>query len=120
MPNGRSGGFLIPKGDLATLLAALPQGSRVGPSVASAAGAKASGSLNPELGVNEVMALLDTFAPRNIWVEEQDHRWYIVHLDRAEEDSHNPDPAKWILVASQSPAFLPLREYHARPHPPMK
>src|SRR3954469_11616443 len=81
MPNGRSGGFSIRKSDLQRLLNGLTDHAIVGQTLAALISARRLSV--PAAGIDAVILteLLSTFRPEKVWVEEQDHAYYIIHLD---------------------------------------
>ena len=99
MPNGRSGGFLIEKGDLKQLVQALPDSSVAKVIIHSP-------SLRPA-DAFETAQLVDDCRNDHISVEEQDHKLYIIHL------SEEPQRV-WMMVGSETPLFLGLRQRHGR------
>jgi hypothetical protein len=70
----------------------------------------------PAEGIDSVVLteLLDTFGREEVRVEEQDHAYYIIHLDMESRLGGNPNPEEWIVVRSDSPLFGLLRERHQR------
>ena len=58
------------------------------------------------------MTILSAFAGERVWVEEQDHTYYILHMDHEAQEDGDPEGWKWIVVSSESPLFGPLRECH--------
>ena len=88
MPNGRSGGFRLKRSVLLQLLGESADDQAVGKTLktpVTVAALKAA----LEQGKNDVM------------VEEQDHSWYILHLQ------------EWVTVGADSPLFWGLRQHHA-------
>lgn len=114
MPNGRSGGFLIPQHEMEQLLKALTDDSVVGHALASLV--KERKSFEPSAGVGPaaVIAMLDDFwrEHEHVWVEEQDETVYIIHLDLEVQEHGEPNIKKWIIVRADSPLFGPLRQRH--------
>ena len=101
MPNGRSSGFGVSKERLEGILSALPADAVVGKSIASGG-----------VDVSTVYRMVSEYPDDLIAVEEQDHRWYIIHLEPIE--SNPPNPKKWIIVSPGSPLFEELRQHHVR------
>jgi hypothetical protein len=93
MPNGRSGGFRIPVAQIRKLLQGLPGESRVGNR-----GAKS-------VTVAELAQRVDRHREEDLPVEEQDHKWYIVHF--------GAEPKGWIVIGEDSPLYVGLRSRHA-------
>jgi hypothetical protein len=100
MPNGRSGGFVIEKADLKGLLKELPDATVVAKIIVR------PGPLRTAVAL-EVARLVDKCPNGRIAVEEQDHKFYIIHL------SNEPDLI-WVMVAPETPLFLELRQRHGR------
>ena len=113
MTNGRSGGFLIRKSDLEELLNRLAEGAVAGYTVASLIKERSSPSHTAEgcdrATLNE---MLKAFDGKQVWVEEQDSKVYVLHLDWEVQVERDPDPQKWILIKPGSPLFAALRERH--------
>ena len=84
MPNGRSGGFLIRKSDLEELLKKLADGTVAGNTVASLIKERSSPSYPAEgCDTATLNEMLKAFDGRQVWVEEQDSKVYVLHLDRS-------------------------------------
>lgn len=100
MPNGHSGGFVIEKADLKHLIQALPADTAV---------AKVTVRSSPLRTVTaaELARLVDECPHDRIEVEEQDHTFYVIHL-------RNKPELVWIMVASETPLFLELRQRHGQ------
>jgi hypothetical protein len=106
MPNGRSGGFVIEKTDLKHLVKGLPGATVVAKIVANHSRLRPADAL-------EIARLVEECPYDRIAVEEQDHKFYIIHL------SNEPELV-WVMVASEAPIFLELRHRHqqwATAHP---
>jgi hypothetical protein len=112
MPNGRSGGFLVGRKEFAALLVGMPATSAVGPSVASAHRARSLGEPAVCLSAADTIALLATFGSDSVWIEEQDHKVYLIHLDRPVDAAGMPDAEKWIIAGPESSLFMVLRQMH--------
>src|SRR6185436_4858934 len=110
MPNGRSGGFLIPRNELEDLLNGLSDHPVLGRALTKPADARSWSDLDAAA----VVTILGTFAGARVWVEEQDHSYYVLNLDREAHESGEPEAWKWIVVSSESPLFEQLRECHQR------
>ena len=54
--------------------------------------------------------MLKAFDGRQVWVEEQDSKVYVLHLDWEVQVERDPDPQKWIIIKSGSSLFAALRE----------
>ena len=89
MPNGRTGGFLVGRGELETLLRALPPDTVIG---------KTNGT-----SVTAAQALISVAADphEEILIEEQDHAWYLIHV------------SPWISAGATTELFQHLRERQA-------
>ena len=109
MPNGHSGGFLIGRTDLEQLLHVLPKQSVLGRALAEPFPRPHSWV---DVDAAAAIAVLGNFVGTRIWVEEQDHAWYILHLDQEVAKGGEPDTTKWIMVGPESPLFGPLRDRH--------
>src|SRR5271157_2398110 len=99
MPNGRSGGFIIEKADLNRLVKNLPDAQYVCKIV------KKSPRLQPADAL-EIARLVDECPKDRIAVEEQDDKFYVIHL------SNEPE-LLWLMVGSESPIYPELRRRHA-------
>lgn len=55
----------------------------------------------------EVAQSIEECPDEHVAVEEQDKEFYVIHLNNAPK-------FKWLLVGSESPIFLELRQRHAR------
>jgi hypothetical protein len=100
MPNGRSGGFVVERADLKQLIKALPDATVVGKIRAYSSALRPADAL-------EIARLVDECPNDRIPVEEQDHKFYIIHLsDKGERI--------WVMVGPETPLFLELRQRHAR------
>lgn len=109
MPNGRSGGFVIEKADLKHLIEALPNVSVVANIVGHSSPLRPADAL-------EIARCVDECPNDRIAVEEQDHKFYIIHL------SNEPE-LTWVTVGSETPLFSELRQRHdqwATEHPEWK
>src|SRR5215471_7253454 len=100
MPNGRSGGFVIEKVDLKHLVKSLHGGP-------AAAKIFSHSSQTRLADTQELSRLVDECRTDRIAVEEQDHKFYIIHL------SNEPE-LLWVMVGSEMPLFLELRQCHDR------
>ena len=112
MPNGRSGGFLIEKVDLAALLETVPLSTTVGFAVIPGHRARGTDDGRAQLSAADAIAMVDEFKWPSVWIEEQDHRLYVVHLDRPVETGGEPEGDKWVVVEPESSVFVALRERH--------
>ena len=93
MPNGRSGGFCFKRGELEQLLGECENSAPVGKTVKNAVTA------------HELRQFLNQWNGSEVWVEEQDHAWYIVHFSEREFD-------RWVTVGPDSPLFEAFRRQH--------
>lgn len=114
MPNGQSGGFLIDRHEFAQLLDALSSTSTVGISVGAVNRARSIGPPSTCLSKADMIELLVAFPSGRVWIEEQDHRFYVIHLDHPADKPGPPDGDKWILVGPDSQLFEVLRHQHER------
>ena len=112
MPNGRSGGFLISKDQLEQLLKGLGDQPVLGHALANRVDWPTSSPSWAEVDAAAARTMLSTFPGERVWVEEQDHTYYILHLDHEVQEHGEPEAGKWIVVRSESPLFGPLRECH--------
>jgi hypothetical protein len=111
MPNGRSGGFLMGKTELEGLLRAQREDSTIGRPVAQRPTASLT-STSTSISAGAAIRMLKEFKPDDVWVEEQDRQYYIIHFDLHVEDAAEPNPYKWVIVGSESPLFDGLRRHH--------
>jgi hypothetical protein len=100
MPNGRSGGFLIPTTDLKRLVEALPGATVIGAVLVHAP------PIRPAIA-SEVIPFIDACSHDRVGVEEQDHKAYVVHL------LDEPKPI-CLVVDSKSPLFSALQRSHTQ------
>jgi len=101
MPNGRSGEFSIQKEKLEHILNALPSEAVIGTSIVS-----------DDLDVSAVSRMVIECPDDLIWVEEQDDRWYIIHLEPIQ--ANPPNPETWVAVSPESPLFEEMRRQLVR------
>jgi len=111
MPNGRSGGFKVRSLELENLLGGFDDDVEVGRSLAAVRTARSMGATPVNLTVAGALAILREFERSEVWIEEQDYSYYVIHF---ESDVEVPDSEKWIIVDSRSPLFAPLRQRHRR------
>ena len=98
MPNGRSGGFLVQRDQLRQTLEALPGDVTVG--TMRDAARRPAGVTSAQL-----VSLLDMPGPPLVAVEEQDHVFYVIHVQR--------DPEwVWVMVPGSSRLLPELRQLH--------
>lgn len=109
MPNGRSGGFEIAKKRLERLLKGLADHTVVGNALVEPIDHATSRPSWSEVNAAAVTTMLSVFPGKRVWVEEQNHSYYILHLDREVHEDLEPQAAKWIVVRSGSPLFGLLR-----------
>jgi hypothetical protein len=100
MPNGRSGGFVIEKADLRSVVKALPDATVVAMLSAHSPRPRPANAL-------EIARLVEECPKERIAVEEQDHKFYIIHLQDEPE-------LIWVTVGSESPILLELHQRHER------
>jgi hypothetical protein len=65
-----------------------------------------------DVEVSELKRMVSEYPGDLIVIEEQDHRWYIIHLEPIEVSP--PNAEKWIVVLPGSPLFEELRRQHSR------
>jgi hypothetical protein len=100
VPNGRSGGFVIETSDLRQLVAAVAADTEVG--------LLATHLLRPRAAsATEIAPYIQECPHDRVAVEEQDNKFYIIHL------SNDPDIV-WVVVHSASPIHAELRLRHAK------
>jgi hypothetical protein len=104
MPNGRSGGFVIETADLEQLVQAVSSNGAIGKLLTSDLHQRQELGLQP-VQAEEIARLIEECPHRRFDVEEQDHAYYIVHI------SNEPNRV-WVVISSQSPMFLELRDRH--------
>ncbi len=109
MPNGMSGCFKLSKRELSEQLVSLVPRQEIGYSLRprSAQGERQVPARNPA-DAARVLEMLEEFKGDDIFVEEQDQKYYVIHLD---SDDH-VDGSKWVMVRDTSPLFAFLRERH--------
>jgi hypothetical protein len=112
VPNGHTGGFLIPKSELTLLLTSLADTTVVGLAVGAFARAKRAGTTPEGATVCDLLRHIGEFPGENVLIEEQDNSYYVIHLDREVQDVRDPVADKWIVVDSKSPLFTSFRERH--------
>ncbi len=100
MPNGWSGGFAMNGTDLKELLKAASDNAEIGKIVVHAL---------PIRTVNaaEVIPFVEECPQDRVAVEEQDHKFYIIHL------SEEPKLI-WLVIGPESPIFLDIQQRHAQ------
>lgn len=102
MPNGRSGGFLIETAALKRLVSTVSDTTAIGQVV--------GGSPNPRIwraDAAEVARVVEECPHEQVAVEEQDCQAYVIHL-------RNTPTVVWLVVHSESPLFVELRQQHAQ------
>lgn len=97
MPNGRTGGFHIKVDALAKLLESFPGDTVVGKCLTVGASPGKVTIATPA----EVRNLLGKSTQMEIFVDEQDHAWYIVQMDN-----------EWVTVSGSSPLYDSLWRCH--------
>ena len=100
MPNGRSGGFVIKTADLKELIKAVSDTAVVAQVVVLRLPFRAANA-------GDVTRFVEECQHDRLAVEEQDHKGYVIHLS-------NEPKLMWLLVGSESPIFLELRQRHAQ------
>lgn len=91
MPNGRSGGFVIKRKELKSLLKGFDNSTIIGSTFKGLTPVTANAAIN-------LLKYPWRWGP--IGIEEQDHKFYILHL------------SEWFSVDASSPLYTLLREYH--------
>lgn len=105
MPNGRSASFSVSRHDFEQLLNTIPSGTVVGKlKLPSGPHGKRS---SRTLDVLEARQLFAEHPRDRVFVEEQDRKFYIIHLAKRE------GPTAWIVVREDSPLFAELRRHCA-------
>jgi hypothetical protein len=107
VPNGRSGGFIIETIALARLVKAMPE----------ALGATVTFGENPRprpIHASEMVWLLEKSPNDRLAVEEQDHSWYIVHINNEPEIIWDNDSPK-VAALPGNPRTPPTMEYRESP-----
>jgi hypothetical protein len=99
MSNGRSGGFMITRVDLKELVKAIPDDTAVGQMRVEELPIRAASAA-------EAIRFVDECPHDGVAVEEQDHKFYILHLSN--------DPILWLLIDSKSPIFPEFQRRHAQ------
>ncbi len=100
MPNGRSGGFVIKTADLKELVRTISDTTVVGKMAV----------LTPpirEANAAEVIRFVEECPHDRVAVEEQDNKFYILHLS-------NEPKLLWLVIGSESPIFLELQRRHVQ------
>lgn len=117
MPNGRSSGFSISRRDLRAQFKALPASEVVGRALTSLSKERELNSSPSVVVVTAAAAsqMLEEFSGDRIWIEEQDHKYYIVHLDFGVDVERDPNADRWVIVGSDSPLYDSLRRRGKRP-----
>jgi len=98
MPNGRSGGFKIEKGELSCLVKSLPAATLVAKIIVP-------GSRVKPVDSQVLGRFVDECASHLIAIEEQDHKFYVIHL------SEEPKLV-WVMVGPEGLLFEELRGRH--------
>ena len=99
MPNGRSGGFVITTADLKELVKAIPDETVVGQMTVGSSPIRAATAA-------EAIRFVEECPNDGVAVEEQDHKFYILHLSN--------DPIVWLSIDPRSPIFLEIQRRHAQ------
>jgi hypothetical protein len=100
MPNGRSGGFVIKTADLKELVKAVSDTDVVGQMALLPLSIRAANAA-------EVIRFVEECLHDRVAVEEQNHKGYIIHIS-------NEPKLIWLMVGSESPIFLEIRQRHAQ------
>ncbi len=100
MPNGWSGGFLFKTSDLKELVKTMSDTVVVGKMVAHPLPIRAANAA-------EVTRLVEECPHDRVEVEEQDHKFYVIHF------SDEPK-ILWLVIGPESPIFPEIRQRHAQ------
>jgi hypothetical protein len=100
MPNGRSGGFVIKTADLKELVKTVSDTTLIGQIAVLASPVRAANAA-------EAIQFLEECPHDGVAVEEQHHKFYIIHL------SDEPK-LLWLVINSESPIFLELQQRHVK------
>ena len=114
VPNGRSGGFLIDRADLLIVLESLPSTCEIGLQLDFGSRGASGEVLSTQVNAGAAITMLAALRWDRVWIEEQDHRRYIIHFDRSPITTDSVDDGKWIDVGPESPLFDGLRKAHDR------
>ena len=110
MPNGRSGGFVIKTADLKELVKTVSDTAVVGKMVVHPLPRETVPNVPPTIRAGnaaEVTRFFEECPHDRVAVEEQDNKFYIIHLS-------NEPKLLWLLIGSESPIFPELRQRHAQ------
>jgi hypothetical protein len=97
MPNGHTGGFEIDTAELKRLIMSTPEAD---------ASLFTGGSPVTPVTATEVGGLLAQCQQDRVYVEEQDHTHYIIHI--------SDEPVVWIMVGPNSALHPPLLARHTQ------
>ena len=112
MPNGMSDCFRLSKRELGERLASIMPTQEVGYTLLFDGSGKDKSQIPARRPADaaRVLQMLEEFQPDDVFVEEQDGSYYVIHLDA---DGHI-DGTKWVMVRDTSPLCGFLRERHHR------
>lgn len=65
-----------------------------------------------EVTAADVLRMVDEFAGRRVYIDEQDYDFYIIRLDVDPTAETGFDGAKWVLVTPDSPFYAPLKQIY--------
>ena len=99
MPNGRSGGFVLTTADLKELVKAIPDETVGGQMTVGCSPIRAATAA-------EAIRFVEECPNDGVAVEEQHHKFYILHLSN--------DPILWLSIDPMSPIFLEIQGRHAQ------
>jgi hypothetical protein len=105
MPNGHSSGFQLSKDALRERLSVVPHAEVVGVRFVMT---NHGTYTRQQVTAADVRQLVDEFKGNRIYIEEQDHRWFVLHLDR-EGYVDAFDGSKWVMVLQESPLHQSLK-----------
>jgi hypothetical protein len=113
VPNGNSGGFQLATAEFRALLDTFSDDDAIGGALRDDPEAPGRTVHPSKSGISkrEVVALLDRHTSDNIYVEEQDGAFYIVHLDvpKAEVYRDFRLHSAWVLINPDSPLYTSIR-----------
>jgi len=110
MPNGRSGGFVIKTADLKELVKTVSDAAVVGKMVVHPLPHESVSNVPPTIRAGnaaEVTRFVQDCPHDRVGVEEQDNKFYIIHLS-------NEPKLLWLVIGPESPIFPELQRRHAQ------
>jgi hypothetical protein len=103
MPNGRSDSFVVRRHGIEQFLSTIPTGTLVGHLFSGSKGDRSRRALD----ASEARQLFAENPRDRVFVEEQQQKYYIIHLAKRE------GATTWIIVHEDSPLFAEVRRHHA-------